>query len=673
MRMTRWAVAAVLSLAPAMALAQATEPALRRVMLSSGGVGYVEYEARVTGDATLRLPVPLDQVDDVLKSLVVFDSQGGVGGATLPGRDGMLAAFGDVPFGPEALQDPMAFLNALRGVEVEVRGARPMTGRLLRAERMPEVALREGAVERTRVSLLTAEGLRQFVLEEAESVQVADPALRARIGRALEALRRDSAQATRVLSLRAPGQGGQGGGAREVRVGYVVGAPLWKVSYRLVLPEKDAAKARLQGWAVLENTTGADWSGVEVALQYGNPVTFRQALYRTYFVPRPEVPLEVLGRILPGVDTRAMAPMAGGVPPPPPAPATMGALATRGVMERAAAPAPAPVMAAPAEAAASTEGAQETVFVLPTAVTLAAGHTATVPILDREATARRIGLVQQGRAHPLASIRVLNDTPTTLPAGVLTLYDPSSPAMFAGDARLGGLPAGQSRLLSFAEDLRTEVQWRQEDATSLAAVSASQGVLRIDERLRTTSQVTLVAPAQEERTLLVEIGKRPQANLVPDPALPPTEETAAAWRFEVAMKPGERRTLAVRQDRILRQAVGLLEGEQAVARVLGLQGLDPAARAALQRLVDLRAARAVKAAEVEKLKAQAAEIETDQERVRRNLGSVPTTDALHGRLLRQLEALETRMEALRRSQEQARAGVEQAQRELEGAIGRLAL
>jgi hypothetical protein len=245
--------------------------------------------------------------------------------------------------------------------------------------------------------------------------------------------------------------------------------------------------------------------------------------------------------------------------------------------------------------------------------------------------------------------------------------------MFAGDARLGGLPAGETRLLSFAEDLRTEVRWQQDDTSTLSAVGASQGVLRIDERLRTTTQVTLVAPAQEDRALLVEIAKRPQATLVPDPALPPTEETAAAWRFELSLKAGERRTLSVRQDRIVRQSVALLEGEQAIARVLGLQGLDPAARTALQRLVDLRAARATRDAEVEKLEAQTAEIETDQERVRRNLAAVPATDALHGRLLRQLEALETRMQALRRSQEQARTAAEQAQRDLEAAIGRLAL
>ena len=122
MRRIVMAAAALVVLVPAVSWAQDGAPVLRRVMLSSGGVGYVEYAAEVTGAAVLRLPVPLEQVDDVLKSLVVFDSQGGVGGVTLPGRDGTLAAFGDVPFGPEALGDPLAYLNALGGAG-SARGA----------------------------------------------------------------------------------------------------------------------------------------------------------------------------------------------------------------------------------------------------------------------------------------------------------------------------------------------------------------------------------------------------------------------------------------------------------------------------------------------------------------------------------------------------------------------
>src|SRR5436190_23217093 len=93
--------------------AAAADLVLKRVMLSAGGVGYLEHEAEVTGNAELVLDVPLNQVDDVLKSIVVYDSKGGVGSAQLAGRDPLSQMFNDLPFGAEALASPAALLNAL--------------------------------------------------------------------------------------------------------------------------------------------------------------------------------------------------------------------------------------------------------------------------------------------------------------------------------------------------------------------------------------------------------------------------------------------------------------------------------------------------------------------------------------------------------------------------------
>ena len=157
--------------------AAAADLALKRVMLSSAGVGYFEYETEVDGPATLGLDVPLDQVDDVLTSLVVFDSAGAVGTLELPGRDNTRANFGNVPFGPAALQSSVDYLNSLQGVEISVQGPRPMTGRIVHADRVAETlpappGQPQATVQRTRVTILSPEGLRQFVLEEADSIQV---------------------------------------------------------------------------------------------------------------------------------------------------------------------------------------------------------------------------------------------------------------------------------------------------------------------------------------------------------------------------------------------------------------------------------------------------------------------------------------------------------------------
>ena len=660
------------------------ELALKRVMLSSAGVGYFEYEAEVDGPAELGLDVKLDQVDDVLKSLVVFDDAGGVGGIELPGRDQSHSAFGDVPFGPEGLASPLAFLNSLQGVEVTIEGARPMRGRILHAEtvREPRGAPGTGeAATRTRVSVLTDEGLKQFVLEESDSVQVADAGLRARIGRALAASRHESAQDARHLTIRSAGTG-----HRTVRVSYVAVAPLWKASYRLMLPAADAdpatAKARLQGWATLENETGSDWSGVAVTVQYGNPVTFHQAIYRSYFVARPEVPVEVLGRLLPDVDQRARDNKAAPafMIPPPPAPAAMApgsnlaAASSRSGLARllvATGPSePSMEMGRGAQAVQVAEGAEETVFTIPAPIDLAAGHSASVPILDAEIPAVRVALAREPQAHPLAAIRLKNDTQASLPAGILTLYDAQGSAPYAGDARIGGLPAGESRLVAYAQDLRTGVEYRHEDAVTIASLKAADGVLTVDRRNRRVAHVVLTAPAREPRHVLLEAAKEDGAKIAAG-FVQPSEETAAAWRFAVDLKPGEVKEVVFAVDRSEQQSITVLDDEEAVAAVLNVQGVSDAARAALTRVAGLRGQEAARMAEREQLGTQMEALDKDEARIRANLGAVQTLDALRTRLVRQLDADETKHGQLETAIAVADDAVAKAHRALVDGVGGL--
>lgn len=644
--------------------AAAADLVLKGAMLSSAGVAYFEYETEVDGPATLGLDVPLDQVDDVLTSLVVFDSTGAVGTVELPGRDNTRANFGNVPFGPDALRSSVDYLNSLQGVEISVQGPRPMTGRIVHADRVAETlpappGQPQATVQRTRVTILSPEGLRQFVLEEADSIQVSDPELRARIGQALELLRREANQSLRHLTLHSSGDG-----HRTVRVGYVTAAPLWKTSYRLVLPAKDGDPARLQGWAVLENQSGANWDGVALTLQYGNPVTFRQAIYQSYYVQRPEVPVEVLGRILPSVDTRAR-PAELAMQKSAPAPA--GAARTLA--------APAEIMAGAADQVQAAEGAEETIFQLPTPVMLAAGHTASVPIIDRSIPAERVDLAAGNDPHPLSAIRITNDTGASMPAGVLTLYDASGAATFAGNARLGGLPAGEHRLLSFAQDLRTTVERNTTGETTLASLTAADGVLHITTRQREMLRVTLTGPANEPRRVLVEIPKDGDRTLTLEGGpIAGTEETATAWRVPVTLSPGEVRKLTAYIDRLESEQTALLADDaQVMMRLLNEQTLTPEARTALLRLAALRQEEASKRATLNQLKAQQALMLEDEDRIRRNLAVVAANDALHARLTRALDADETELDKLKQAIDQATVAADRAHQALADAAGSLKL
>lgn len=303
-----------------------------------------------------------------------------------------------------------------------------------------------------------------------------------------------------------------------------------------------------------------------------------------------------------------------------------------------------------------------------------------MPIIDRDVPAERLDLATGNDVHPLSAIRITNDTVTSMPAGVLTLYDAAGAATFAGDARLGGLPAGERRLLSFAQDLRTTVERSTTEQTALASLTAAEGVLHITTRLREVLRVTITAPAAgspdtASRPVLLEIPRDGDRTLTLEGGpVPGIEETATAWRLPVSLKPGEVGRLTAYIDRLEREQTALLADDaQVVVRLLNEQALTPPARAALQRLAALRQDEAAKRAILNQLKAQQAAILQDEDRIRRNLAAVAVNDALHAKLTRALDADETKLDQLNQAIELATTAVDKAHQALADAAGSLRL
>lgn len=633
----------------------AAEPlALKRVLLSTGGVGYFEYEAKVTGNETLDLAVPLDQVDDVMKSIVVYDDKGGIGEISLPGREPLAAAFREMPFGPEALASPADLLNALRGAEVRVEGARGVSGRILSV--VPETAKDkdDAQITRHRVSLMTTGGVRQFLLEEADGLQFADPALQAKLDAALAALARDSAKDRRTLAIRATGDG-----ERTLRVGYVVEAPLWKTSYRLTLAaDPKAETAALQGWAVLENMSGADWDGVDLTVVSGNPVTFRQALYQSYTVARPEVPVEVAGRVLPPVDERARqvdgdAPggaRAAAGPVAAPAPMAMmdrmmAAPAEEAVVAQAYADAPQGL--ARVTAAESGETATQVTFRLPEPVTVAAGHSLLVPIIDREIPAGRVDLYlpQTEPKHPLAAVDLKNDGQTGLPPGVLTLYERGADGVsYVGDARLGALPAGETRLVSFAVDQKVTVDREDKRDDTLARARIVDGVLELTTTQRASVTYAVTGAAGEDRTVLLQTPRYEGWTLI-EPAQGKVEIVAGQYRIRQAVAAGKTETVTVTQEQPLAQSIDLAEdADDQIAAWAEDRTLPDKVRQAMADLAGQLAVIRDHEAEAERLEQRQAEIAREQARLRQNIGAVPKDSDLFQRYLGKLNDSESELE-----------------------------
>ena len=523
--------------------ALARELPVRSVTLSSSGLAQIERAGEVGPEDTVTFRAPLADVDDLLRSLMVVDPGGTVEGLRLPGHDLATEAFRGLPLRPDDFQSRAALFSALRGQEAEAGGTR---GRIADAT---------DSDQGLRLTLITERGLRTILLREGDEVTLTDATLASRVARAAEALAAArSADERRIeITLR-------GTAARPVAVFYVAGAPLWKPSYRLVVPPFGAtdAQARLQGWAVVENGSGSDWDRVRLALVSGEAAAFRQAIFTPIIVPRPNLPVRAGGNVVVRPDT-------GGRPPPPPpmpAPATM------------AMPSPAPGAGAPqmrgranesfaagvvdtapvAQATQAESSAGRVSFVLAEPVTIRSGETANVPFLDARLAAERVWWVQDLSArNPLQAVRIRNATPHALPDGLVTVYgaDGAEAGVFLGDAELRAMPAGEGRILAFARDRDVQYTASNSSTDRPTGVAVRRGFVSL--LLTRVEQVALaIDPRGARGMMVVDLPRRPGAT----PQFRVVSEGDFGLRHEIPLN-GTEQTVRLAFERAMRTDIPL--------------------------------------------------------------------------------------------------------------------
>lgn len=622
---------------------QAQPLELKRVSLSSSGVGYFEYEAVVDNDATLMLPVKLDQVDDVLKSLVVYDSKGSVGGVSLPGREPLAELLRQLPFDSAALSSMPELLQALRGAQLTVHSAQGnMTGRIVSVEPFSlQLRGKDATTAGYSVVLMTGSGIQRFVLEEAISWQFVDPGLRAQVEGALASMASNRARDGRMVEIVT-----KGSERRTVRVAFVSSVPIWKSAYRLTVPAQGGTTGQLQGWAVIENLSGQDWKNVELTLTSGKPVAFAQNLYASYFNQRPQVPVEMPNRIVPRADsgttdTRALY-----------APAALAAPSAEVVMTKqfargnlapvAAAPRPAAAAPAPAPAASfanASDAAQaqdqdtQMSYRFPLPVSVGAGRSLAVPIIAASLPMERVAQLQPqvSSQHPLAAIQLTNNSANSLPPGAVTVYESDArTGTFLGDAQLAVLPAGENRLLAFALDQKINIISSVNSSNTTTRVSLEKAVLLIDNVERVVHTYNIKSAQLQAQNVVVEIPKYNGYTLF-TPTGKQLGETAGRLRVSLPTAASSARSHDITQERANITRAPLANVNAAALLEYLRQAKDEATAAVLRRVIALREQVDVQSSLMAQANSEMNDARQEQGRLRENLASAVKNSALHKR------------------------------------------
>ncbi|WP_051530235.1 DUF4139 domain-containing protein [Halomonas halodenitrificans] len=631
----RGRIAIALAVAWPMGSALAAELPVDAVTLSSGGLAEVQRSASLDGDGTLYLEVPLEQVNDVLKSLVVRDPSGRIQGLSLDGLATLEETYRRLPFGPEDLGSVARLADTLQGVKVRVSsGGQRLEGLLLGVAEHDAAPEENGAPT---LSLLDEEGgVATLRLGDDARLEVLDPALRERLAEAAEVSGRARTDEMRRIAIALDGEG-----ERDVSLTYVVAAPVWKSAYRLML-EADG-EARLQAWSVVENASGSDWSDVALTLSSGAPVTLTQRLLERYWPTRPEVPVSA--------DSTAPVRQDGG------SMELRGLKAESMVAYGDAARSRSQGMAAASAPAARpevVESATAATWQLPDPVDLAAGRTLSLPYIDASVPARRVSLYQpeRGERHPVAAVRLENDTEAWLPPGLVTVYD--ADVGHVGDVNLPGIPAGESRLASFAADRKVRVAESSHPEERVERMVIVDGVLRITHRSRRVTRYAVENDAREARDVLVEHPRRDGWEFASEALV---ESTAGHHRLELTLAPGESGEVVARETRTRRQSVALADAGMNQL-IDWREAADDDTAGQLEALVERRRALAEVERELEGIEEGIARAVERQARIRDNLAAVGTDNDLGQRYLGDLESEEEAIATLEERREAVEAELE---------------
>ena len=703
MAQTKAAPAPAAKVAPKPETATVQQLPVRQVVLYKNGIGYFEHLGSVAGNQHVAIDFTSSQLNDVLQSLTVLDDNGGrIGGvnynSTTPlaqQLQSLSLAMSDDPSSTELFQ-------ALRGQRVEVTGAPggAISGRLMSIEARTEKLTGDTTVEKNFLTVVAnGGGVRVIELTPALSVRPLEANLQGQLDRYLELLSSTHATGLRHLTLDALGSG-----ARQLHVSYISEVPVWKSTYRIVFPHEAGSgavdNAILQGWAVVDNTIGSDWTNVHLSLVAGAPQSFIQPLSQPLYLRRPEVAISTTAQTTPQTHEAADMPEPSPVAKADRLVGGMEALAPGAASQTVEVSADSANVAMGvsggvgtgsgrgfgagsggsiggglrrigggggiyAPTAAIREGDVSTnkfddffEYSIAQPVTILKNESAMVPILQQSLPAERVTLWSQSESTPFRAVWLENTSKLTFDRGSFSIFESG---VFAGQGLLDPIHPGEKRLLSYAADQAIHVRVQPEESKrELRRVEAQLGGY-LHLTYGTTSKNDYVASnsAEETRTVLIEVPR--QANRTLSPETKPAETTTGLYRFKMTVPAHQSGSVLV-SDEGPDYETWVIQDDADQTEVLRKLGEKaPVLAEKLKPVIEAQKSIVAMKEQLHELEAKIATLTADEARARENLTALKGNDGAK-RFVDQLNRTEDGLEAARQLtaalQEKKKAAVE---------------
>jgi hypothetical protein len=439
-------------------------------------------------------------------------------------------------------------------------------------------------------------------------------------------------------------------------------------TYRIVFPRTANGRATMQGWAVVDDTVGADWDNVQLSLVAGAPQSFIQPLSEPLFVRRLEIPIATVVETAPqtheaaelsspvvkagaprsasvvqGITAGSVAMVTGGSAFAEPVSNASGKefkyVGSSGA-GYAGGDGVSRVSDAMQEGDVSTNAFDDLFeYALTAPVTIHKNESAMVPILQQELPAEHQTLWSANGRSPLRAVWLENTSMLTLDEGSSSIFESGE---FAGKGLLDPIHPGEKQLLSYAAD--QAVRGRQ----TLKHVKIAKGVV-VETHIDVASETYAATNAADvDRVVLIEQARRGNGlGWALDDGLTAAETSPNLYRFRLPVAAHATATLEVREHGPEMTTVHLNGDDAQTAYPLDLVKQAPDAIDKLKPLIGAKTALADLNRRIGESKSTEETSASDEARDRENLTALKGSEAAK-RFVDELNRAEDQLQAARR-------------------------
>lgn len=245
---------------------------LSRITLYSSGVAFFEHEGKYVDSFSVPLRFSNGEMDDILKSLVVFDEGAKKISLLYNSKANEKKLLSDI--GMQNYETLFDFFNSHKGSEIEITSdAIKTVGKIVSASEMSDEAF---------ISILSYNGIHSVPLKDVRLFRFTHADENAKLEKLTDILlKTGNSKTDSLLQI-------EGKGERNFSYGYTIASPVWKASYRLNLKD---GEAEFQLFAIIDNESGIDWENISLTLTTGKPVGFVQNLFAPCYTVRKTVPV----------------------------------------------------------------------------------------------------------------------------------------------------------------------------------------------------------------------------------------------------------------------------------------------------------------------------------------------------------------------------------------------